>query len=88
MARPEYFIQDGLISTKSNTDSNPSSTKGLFDLGKWLKRLLKRYHVPYVDQCCSVDVDVTSHSVRFNATAGHLQYYNAPTDTWINVPSL
>ena len=79
MARTEYFIQDGLIVKQQ---SNSVDEKGLFNLSKWFKRLLNRFHVAFTDDCCDPSEGVP---VRYNTTEDQLERYDPETDTWIAV---
>lgn len=80
--RPEYYIQSGQVITQ--TSDNPPN--GLFSLVKFFKKVASWFHIPLVDDCCTADQ--TNLPVRYNATAGHVQYYNPNTQLWVNVPSL
>jgi hypothetical protein len=82
--RTNYYIQQGQVIT--NTNDNPPN--GLFSLTTFFKKMLSRFHVAFNDDCCDATADPTNAPVRFNATAGHLQYYNYSNNTWTNVPSL
>lgn len=42
-------------------------------------------HVPYAEQCCSTNDSVP---VRYNVALGHLEYYDAPSNTWIHAPTV
>lgn len=86
-----YFIQEGLIVKKQN--SNDKDYAGLFSLDKLFKKLLSRYHVAFEDDCCTANAapngtDVTNLPIRYNSTAAHVQYYNPTTKLWTNVPAL
>lgn len=78
MARLDHFLPSGLIST-----TYTGGKQGLFHLEKFFKRASDRFHVPYVDDCCTADV--TNLPIRYNRTAGKLQYYNPDNDTWTNL---
>lgn len=80
--RTEFYIQQGQV-IKYTTDNPPNS---LFSLNKFVKRMLTRYNVPYVDTCCTIDP--TNLPVRFNKTAGHIQYFDNVTQVWTNAPNL
>ena len=80
--RTQYYIQDGLIVRKN--DKNSPDYAGLFSLTKWFKNMLSRFHVAFNDDCCDATADPTNSPVRFNATTGHLQYYNYTNNTWTN----
>jgi len=83
--RTSYYIQSGFIVKRNDTKND---TYGLFSLTKWFKKMLTAFHVAFNDDCCDATADPTNAPVRFNATAGHLQYYNYVNNTWTNVPSL
>lgn len=78
----EYQIPEGIV-VKYTKDSRPN---GLFSLNKLFKKLALRYNVPFVDTCCTIDP--TNLPVRFNKTAGHVQYFDNITLVWTNAPNL
>lgn len=75
----QYFLQDGQI-LKYNQKANPS---GLFSLNKFIKKMLTLFHVSFVDDCC--ESSPTSAPMRYNITAGNMQYYNADTQAWVDI---
>lgn len=82
-----FFIQEGLIIKKtSNAPADNQDAAGLFSLDKWFKKLLSRYGIAFNDKCCTNDP--INQPVRFNTTAGHLEYFQTSTDTWVTVPNL
>ena len=89
----KYFIRAGAV--KSNQPPLPSGktvapnaplSNGLFDLHRWLRNELTFLGIGFNDACCPNDP--TAQPVRFNTTAGHLQYYNSVSNTWVTVPNL
>lgn len=82
MGFPEYYIQQGQVIR--HTKDNPPN--GLFSLNKFIKQMFTRYNVPFQDECCTADP--VNQTVRYDSTAGHLQYFNTTTKVWTNVPNL
>jgi hypothetical protein len=78
-----YFIQEGLIVKKQNT--NDKDYAGLFSLDKLFKKLLSRWNVAFSDKCC--DQDSTVRPVRYNKISAHLEYLDVD-NVWKTVPSL
>lgn len=79
MGNTQYYIQEGQV-VKFTKDTKPN---GLFNLNKFFKKLADWFHIAYVDNCCTADE--TSLPIRYNKTAGKLQYYNDTNDTWTNL---
>ena len=57
--------------------------KGALDLRKFVRDVLKDIKVPTADSCCPTTT--VGAPVRFNIADSKLEYYNAETDTWIQV---
>lgn len=79
MAKRNYFIQDGLIVSKSNTDKDET---GLFSFTKFFRRMLTRFNVAFVDDCCEPSIGVP---VRYNTEEDQLERYDPTTDAWVAV---
>lgn len=75
-----YYIQEGLIVKKQN--SNDKDYAGLFSLDKWFKKLLGRYKINFVDDCCEAP---ETYPVRYNPITPGLEYYDPSTKTWTAV---
>lgn len=87
----KYYIRAGFV--ESNQPPLPSGqvrspnaplSNGKFDLRRWIKNELNFLSVAAVDPCCTPDP--TNQPVRFNTTAGHLQYLL--NGVWTTVPNL
>lgn len=85
----EYYIQEGQLFTYN--DKTTKKKFGLFSINKLIKRLLKAYNVPFIDDCCTPAVtgepfaDTTSLPVRYNADEDQLERYDPDTDSWVAV---
>lgn len=80
--RPNYYIPSGLVSKKF--DRKADHGQGLFSIDRWLKKLLLRLKVAFVDDCCPLPAaDQTDLPVRFNKVANRLERYNPDTDLWV-----
>lgn len=80
MAKKNYFIQDGLIVSKSNSDKDEA---GLFSFTKFFRRMLKRFNIAFTDDCC--DPDLENLPVRYNSVEDQLERYDPETDAWVAV---
>lgn len=64
---------------------NPMNSYLLSQPLKWLKKMLKALHVPFVEDCCKADE--TMLPVKYDKVAGTLKYYNPTTKTWMAMPA-
>lgn len=87
----KYFIKAGYVRSNAKAAGggalagpNHPLSDGMFDLHRWLRNELVALSVSNVDTCCTPDA--TSQPVRFNTTAGHLQYLL--NGVWTTVPNL
>lgn len=84
----KYYIRAGFVESNQPpkaggnvTGPNAPLSNGRFDLHYWLKRELASLSVSAVDACCTPDP--TNLPMRYNQTAGKLQYLNA--GIWTNL---
>lgn len=89
----KYYIRAGFVESNARTSPQANVTgpnaplsNGKFDLHRWLRGELTFLGIGFNDACCTNDP--TAQPVRFNTTAGHLQYYNSVSNTWVTVPNL
>ena len=83
MARPEYYFPRGFL--KKFFDKRDYESDGLFSVGKLIKLFADRFHIPYEDTCCNIDVPAderTSLPVRYNGVEAQLEYFNPETGEW------
>lgn len=83
--RADYFIQSGqVVKIKDTTQDR----YGLFDLGKWLKKMLTRFGVPYSDPCCTPgtpDNVNTNLPIYYNQATNHFYYVNPTTGNPVQI---
>ena len=79
MAKLEYLIPIGLL--KKSRKFIP----GHFEFKKIIGDILKAFNVPFQDSCC--DNLNNGAPVRYNPGLARLEYYDATTDAWIDVPT-
>lgn len=76
MAKKRYFIKAGNWSSFSQSEED-------LDLERFIDKILKWSNVTHDPTCCTKNP--LSRPVRFNQTAGELQYLNT-SNVWVAVP--
>jgi hypothetical protein len=74
----QLFIKAGITSFLKKD----KAAKGLFDMTKWFKKMLNKFNISFVDECCPCDE--TNLPVRYNKTEDEVQYFDCETQTWTN----